>query len=137
MWIRFDSLLLTILRQTWHCVFSLSSYKLHGPVFHSLSSCSFPFSWCTFVTFGTTQLYFGAPLGPALGSRLVRLMVAPELSQRLFWVNPQFTKSQQGQLNFCDIFVTSISGNVLHRIDQKKKNNVISNIEMAATLVLN
>jgi len=42
--------------------------KLRERVFHSLSSCSFTFTWWTFVTFRTTQLYiswlfFGAPFG--------------------------------------------------------------------------
>ena len=61
-------------------------------------------------------------------------MAALELLQRLFCVKPQFTKSQQGQQNISDIFVTSISGNLLLRIDQKKKNMIL-NMEMAATLV--
>jgi len=31
--------------------------KLRERVFHSLSSCSFTFSWWTFVTFRTAKLY--------------------------------------------------------------------------------
>jgi len=33
---------------------------------------SIPFIWCTLVNFRTIQLYFGALLPSALGSRLVR-----------------------------------------------------------------
>ena len=50
--------ILTLLQQTWNRVVPLSSHKLHDRVFHSLSSRPFPFSWCTFVTSWTTQLYF-------------------------------------------------------------------------------
>ena len=72
------------LQQTWNSVVP-KSYKLNDHVCHSLSACSFPFFWCTFVTSRTTQLYFWRPLWSSTqGSRLVHLMVALALA------NPPF-----------------------------------------------
>ena len=58
--------MLTLLQQTWNSVLRLSSHKLRERVFHSLSSCSFPFVGVHSSLSEARNCIFGAPLGAAL-----------------------------------------------------------------------
>ena len=74
--------IIPLLQQTWNSVVPSSSHKMLERVFHLCSSCSFPFLVHVRHFLNRTIEFLAPPLASAIGTLLVRLMVALPLTVR-------------------------------------------------------